>query len=79
VLDLGCGYGRILNELIQAGYTNLHGVDPSNKMIERGLKENPSLDLKLQNKIEYPENSIDAIILNGVLTCIVEDHEQVTL
>ncbi|MCM1498393.1 MAG: class I SAM-dependent methyltransferase [Clostridium sp.] len=33
ILDIGCGYGRTLNELYQNGYRNLIGMDFSNGMI----------------------------------------------
>ena len=36
VLDVGCGYGRTLDELYRAGWRNLIGIDFSEAMIERG-------------------------------------------
>ena len=38
VLDVGCGYGRTLNELYTKGYKNLIGIDFSKGMIERAKK-----------------------------------------
>jgi SAM-dependent methyltransferase len=34
ILDVGCGYGRTLNELHEWGFKNLFGVDFSQGMIE---------------------------------------------
>lgn len=78
VVDVGCGYGRTLNELAKQGYTNLIGFDFSKGMTERGKREFPSLDLrvKIDDTIELPDESVDAVILFAVLTCIASDIEQ---
>ena len=34
ILDIGCGYGRILKELYDNGYTDLLGIDFSSEMIK---------------------------------------------
>ena len=41
ILDLGCGYGRIVKDLNQLGFSNIVGLDPSISMIERACEENP--------------------------------------
>ena len=81
ILDVGCGYGRTLNELYSKGYKNLYGIDFSNKMIERGKEQFPWLTLKIKEdkKIPYEDNNFDSIILFAVLTCIVNDDEQIFL
>lgn len=78
VLDVGCGYGRTLNELYTKGYKNLIGIDFSKGMIERAKKINSDIDFRVMNnsKIDLPDNSVDSVILLAVLTCIVEDKEQ---
>ncbi|MDP4146874.1 MAG: class I SAM-dependent methyltransferase [Bacillota bacterium] len=81
ILDVGCGYGRTLEKLYQYGYHNLIGIDFSEKMIERGRNQYPYLDLRIKNKktIEIEDNSCDAVILFAVLTCIIDDKEQLEL
>ena len=81
ILDVGCGYGRVLNELYELGYRNLIGIDFSRGMIERGRSQFPDLDLRemKDQKIELPDNSVDAVILFAVLTCIYKDEEQKNL
>lgn len=81
ILDVGCGYGRTLNELHELGYRDLTGIDFSSGMIERGRKQFPWLNLqvKTSESIDFPDNSIDAVILFAVLTCIPKDSEQVNL
>ncbi|HEY5563072.1 MAG TPA: class I SAM-dependent methyltransferase [Clostridiaceae bacterium] len=81
ILDVGCGYGRIMNELYIEGFKNLSGIDFSSNMIERGRNKFPYLKLNVQedNNIPYEDNSFDSIILFAVLTCIIDDCSQVYL
>lgn len=81
ILDVGCGYGRTLNELYSKGFKNLFGIDFSDKMILRGKRLFPWLNLNVKHdkKIPYEDNSLDAVILFAVLTCIVNDEEQIFL
>ena len=78
ILDVGCGYGRTLDELYQNGYRNLVGIDFSSGMIERGKRQFPYLDLQIKknDKIALPDASVDAVILFAVLTCIRTNEEQ---
>ena len=79
VLDVGCGYGRTLDELYRAGWRSLIGVDFSEAMIERGRAAYPHLDLRVKRsaeKIDLPDASVDAVILFAVLTCISSNAEQ---
>ena len=78
IVDVGCGYGRTLNELSLLGYTGLMGFDFSEGMIERGRKLFPQLELKVKtdDPIDLPDSSADAVILFAVLTCIADNAEQ---
>lgn len=78
ILDVGCGYGRTLDQLQKLGYTNLFGIDFSEKMIERAKAQFPSLNVNVQrNKtLNFPDNTFDAVFLFAVLTCITTDEEQ---
>ncbi len=81
IFDYGCGYGRTLNELYLNGYKNTIGSDFSPKMIERGKKDFPFLDLRVtvRNQIDLNNNSVDAVILFAVLTCIIDNDSQIKL
>jgi len=81
VLDVGCGYGRTLDELYQMGYRKLIGIDFSEGMIQRGARQFPYLDLRVKKEtfIDLPDNSVDAVILFAVLTCIRNNEEQKAL
>ncbi len=81
ILDVGCGYGRTLNELYNNGFSNLTGLDYSQSMIDRGLKLYPHLNLIINNAddIPSPDNAFDSVILIGVLTSNVETKTQENL
>ena len=81
ILDVGCGYGRILNELAEAGFTDLTGVDSAENMIKRGLREYPNLNLLVNpnGKLPFAQNTFDAVILFGVLTCVPDNESQKVL
>lgn len=79
ILDVGCGYGRTLDELYRAGWRDLIGIDFSEGMIQRGRAEYPYLDLRVKadaERIDLPDKSVDAVIVFAVLTCIRTDAEQ---
>ncbi|MEM7618091.1 MAG: class I SAM-dependent methyltransferase [Pseudomonadota bacterium] len=81
ILDYGCGYGRIANQLYSNGYKDIVGYDTSSGMIERGKLLFPHLDLKTSNSIiiDSPENYYDAIICCAVLTCIPDQANQLSV
>lgn len=81
VLDVGCGYGRSLAELEEAGFTNIWGCDYSQKMIDRGMIQHPDLNLiKCPNgKLPFEDNTFDSVLLLAVLTCISTNVEQYRL
>jgi len=78
ILDVGCGYGRTLQELYLSKFTNLSGIDISKKMIDKGTKLYPKITLKKYDNFKFPfeNNSFDAVILLAVLTCIISNNEQ---
>lgn len=78
ILDVGCGYGRTLDELYHRGCRSLTGIDFSDGMIARGKQEFPYLDLRVMehDTIPFPDASVDAVILFAVLTCIRTNEKQ---
>lgn len=78
ILDYGCGYGRILNELYDRGFSNLIGVDFSSEMIKRAKLLNSKIAYKVVKSGEIPceDNTLDAVLLLAVLTCVHEDEVQ---
>ena len=72
ILDAGCGTGLVGDILYRKEYKNIVGVDFSKEMLNRALKKNvyESLSLcDLTQKIEFEDNSFDAIVCAGTFTC----------
>ena len=87
ILDFGCGYGRSLGELSEAGYRDLIGLDFSPAMIDaararfpqvefRALESSSTVSLSLSTSIPLPDASVDAVLLFSVLTCVPTDDGQ---
>lgn len=78
ILDYGCGYGRIVNELLGHGFDKVMGIDSSPLMIERGHRMYPHLDLQVlpASGLPYSDESFDAVLLFAVLTCIPTNEGQ---
>ena len=81
IVDVGCGYGRVLKILQDEGYGNLTGYDFSEMMIDRARKESPQIRFETmeEDKIPREDESADVVILIAVLTCIVSDEKQEAL
>jgi SAM-dependent methyltransferase len=78
ILDVGCGYGRTCAELSRAGFARVIGIDPSPRMIERGRRQHPELDLRVleEGPLPFRSGGFDAALLLAVLTCIPTDGGQ---
>lgn len=81
LLDYGCGYGRTLGELAQAGYQRLIGVDFSAAMLARCRQELPQAGLVRNDgrTLPFGNESLDAVLLFATLTCIPQSEAQVAL
>lgn len=78
ILDFGCGYGRTMVQLAEAGYANVTGIDFSSALIERGKQENPALDLAAYpgGPLPYADDSFDAATMLAVFTCMPKTSQQ---
>lgn len=78
LLDYGCGYGRIVGELIRDGYTNITGADVSPEMIKRATAEHPDAAfIQLDDyKLPCPDEKFNAVLLIAVLTAIPNNSYQ---
>lgn len=79
VLDFGCGYGRIVKDLTESGYTDITGIDPSHAMVERGRKMLPEVSLlhSSEGTLPFEDQSFDAVLACAVFTCIISMEERV--
>jgi SAM-dependent methyltransferase len=79
ILDLGCGYGRLLGLLFERGYRNLIGLDLAPAMIALARENFPAIEfnqLDSAPNIPLPDESVDATLLFSVLTCVPTDEGQ---
>lgn len=78
ILDYGCGYGRTCAALQAHGYTDVTGVDISERMIARGKTLHPHLRLRhlAAPPLPFADESFAACTLLAVLNCIPTDEGQ---
>jgi ubiquinone/menaquinone biosynthesis C-methylase UbiE len=72
IIDLGCGYGRVAAQLVEAGFENVIGYDSAALMIERGRKEFPGLLLNVgdANAIPEADGAFEAVVTSALLTSV---------
>ncbi len=80
ILDLGCGTGRITAYYAKKGFSVV-GTDLSEKMLAIARKKHPELIFLRQDmrKIDFPENSFDAISLAYSLFHLTKKEASVLL
>nr|XP_054768647.1 methyltransferase-like protein 27 [Lytechinus pictus] len=71
ILDFGCGTGLVADLLHDNGYTNMHGVDPVEKMIETCTKKGTYtsatvLEIDPVTKIPFQNDYFEAVVSSGV-------------
>jgi ubiquinone/menaquinone biosynthesis C-methylase UbiE len=68
VLDLGCGYGSLVEQLRQAGL-NTVGIDLLDDHIEAGRRRFPNAQLRVvePGPLPFPDSSFDTVVLKESL------------
>ena len=81
IIDYGCGYGRIVKQLIDLSYTNVTGFDTSFELIDRGKRGGnlPIYCIDEAHDLPLENGSADCILLFAVLTCIPSNQAQLEL
>ena len=83
ILDCGCGYGRVLSELVRAGYLGAVGTDFSAGMLARCAAVNPALASRLvqadSRSLPFQDTCFDAAIAFTLLTSMPDDSDQQAL
>ena len=68
ILEVGCGYGRILKHLYQLGFKNVIGVDGASSMLERCIGTGQkNVMLGDATDLPFPSNSFDLVIATEVI------------
>lgn len=77
IADYGCGYGRLVGPLREAGFENVTGYDTSEMMVERGRRDGlPLVHISSPGGLPVADASLDCILLVALLTCIPENTGQ---
>lgn len=80
VLDCGCGYGRLLAQLVDNGSAGAVGSDYSASMLARCGAEQPRLTRRLvqadSRALPFRDESFDAVLLFTLLTSMPRDCDQ---
>jgi len=80
IIDYGCGYGRIVKELIDAGFSNITGFDTSIEFIKKGEQHHlPIYHIPAPEALPLENNQVDCFLLFAVLTCIPSNIGQSNL
>lgn len=81
ILDYGCGQGRLSRELVDRGFVNVLGIDSSPEMVRIAGERVPEAGFLSTDGERLPcgDESIDAVLLFAVLTCISSDEAQLKL
>jgi SAM-dependent methyltransferase len=78
-LEAGTGAGRILHELAERGFHDLHGFDyvPGFIEVARSRDASGSIDFSVQDAVDldYPDASFDQAIYLQQVLCFIEDAE----
>jgi len=74
ILDIGCGFGQVLQQLVKLGYKNAKGVDISKEAVIFCKQNKLSVELITDIMEYYIEGRYEFIIMNHVLEH-VEKHK----
>lgn len=66
VLDVGCGYGRLVEDLERVG-CNAIGLDPSRESVAKGKERGLKIFQARGENIPVKDRSIDGVVCRGVL------------
>ena len=78
VLDVGCGSGATVERLVSLYQLQAIGLDPSERLLELGNKNNPDLNLirGRGEDLPFPVNYLDGVLAECTLS-VMEDLDQV--
>jgi len=78
LLELGCGYGRILSDLSRQRYRRLTGIDFSPSMLHRAKGNGVAADLAAASAVTLPfrDGTFDAVLAVALFTCIPDLEDQ---
>ncbi|MGE5707590.1 MAG: class I SAM-dependent methyltransferase, partial [Bacteroidota bacterium] len=83
ILDLGCGTGQELRNLIRFGARpeRLHGIDLLSERIEEARRLAPGIDFREGDatRLPWPDESFDLVMQSTVFSSIVDEGVQIAV
>jgi SAM-dependent methyltransferase len=81
ILDLGCGYGRVLEQIQGRGYHRAEGADTSAEMVERARRSAPHAKVTHYSELPTPfaSSAFDGVLLFHVLCSVPASDAQEAL
>lgn len=79
ILDYGCGYGRIVHQLLNRGFKNTTGFDTSSELIKKGNAHLAIYRIDSFHDLPVRNQTLDVVILFALLTCIPSNRGQKNL
>jgi SAM-dependent methyltransferase len=79
ILDYGCGYGRLSGLLAERGFEDVEGLDVSANLVARARVSQPDARFAVLDsppRLPRHDDSVDAVFLFAVLTCVPTDDGQ---
>ena len=69
IIDYGCGYGRVVSDLLGLGFTNIAGYDTSVELINPGANSHlPLHHISAPADLPLNDGRVDCFLLFAVLT-----------
>lgn len=82
VLDFGCGTGRFAPLLVEVGFEDYLGIDPSPSVIKEAAKANPGTSFQSGGVTQlgaFSEASFDLILCSTVMIHLIEEDQRTSL
>jgi 2-polyprenyl-3-methyl-5-hydroxy-6-metoxy-1,4-benzoquinol methylase len=79
VMDIGCGYGTLVNQLNKNSIINAQGIDISNHAIQMGLKKYKKNKISVQDICQENfkiDKKFDTILVLGVFWLVFENFKR---
>lgn len=77
ILDVGCGYGRVLSHLEALGFTNACGIDGSPEMVKRARRAGLRTLVGNATALPFPDAAFECVICIGTLSSIALRKDRV--
>lgn len=80
ILDVGCGSGAYTREISNLSYSNIIGVDYSEKAIQLAKSKNDDIQyiLSALPYLPFKKNSFDIVVCIGIFQYIVNEFDAIT-